>query len=184
MQLPQICCGSCKEAHVRKCFILLGVSTFCVLLAGVAFAQHDVKKYPSCQHCGMNREAFAYSRMLIEYTDGTAVGTCSIRCAAVDLALNRGKTLKAIMVGDYNSKALIDARKAIWVIGGKKTGVMTERAKWAFGQETDAERFIAENGGKIASYDVAMKAAYKDLDVDTKKMIREKKKSGKMEHKQ
>jgi copper chaperone NosL len=184
-QLPQICCGSCKEAHMRKgkCFILFGISMCFIFLAGVAFAQHDAKKYPSCQHCGMNREAFAYSRMLIEYTDGTIVGTCSIRCAAVDLALNSDKTLKAIMVGDYNSKALIDARKAIWVMGGKKTGVMTEKAKWAFAQKSDAERFIAENGGKITSYDAAMKAAYKDLDVDTKKMIREKKKSGKMEHK-
>jgi copper chaperone NosL len=168
---------------VRRFLVLLATAVCYLSMAGMAFAQEDVKKYPSCKHCGMDRGAFAYSRMLIEYTDGTAVGTCSIRCAAVDLALNKGKTLKAIMVGDYNSKALIDARKAIWVIGGKKTGVMAERAKWAFGQETDAERFIAENGGKIASYDVAMKAAYKDLDVDTKKMIREKKKSGKMEHK-
>ena len=168
----------------RRFFVLFVIAAWSLSMIGMASAQDDTKKYPSCQYCGMDREKFAYSRMLIEYTDGTAVGTCSIRCAAVDLALNRGKTLKAIMVGDYNSKALIDARKAIWVIGGKKTGVMTERAKWAFGQETDAERFIAENGGKIASYDVAMKAAYKDLDVDTKKMIREKKKSGKMEHKQ
>jgi len=169
---------------MRRFLVLLATAVCYLSMVGMVFAQDDVKKYPSCKHCGMDRGAFAYSRMLIEYTDGTIVGTCSIRCAALDLALNSDKTLKAIMVGDYNSKALIDARKAIWVIGGKKTGVMTERAKWAFGQETDAERFIAENGGKIASYDVAMKAAYKDLDVDTKKMIREKKKSGKMEHKQ
>lgn len=36
------------------------------------------------------------------------------------------------MVGDYNTKRLIDAEKAVWVIGGGKQGVMTKRAKWAF----------------------------------------------------
>ncbi len=157
---------------------------FCVLLAGVAFAQDDLKKYPSCQHCGMDRKFFAHSRMLIQYTEGTIVGTCSIRCAALDLAMNSDKTPKSILVGDYNSKLLVDARKAIWVIGGKKSGVMTENAKWAFAQKADAKKIIVENGGTIIGYDAAMKAAYRDLDPDTKKMIREKKKAGKMEGKQ
>ena len=166
---------------MRRFFVLLAIAVCFFSVAGMVSAQDDVKKYPSCKHCGMDREAFAYSRMLIEYTDGTTTGTCSIRCAAVDLAVNTDKTPKAVMVGDYNSKALLDAKKAVWVAGGNKMGVMTGNAKWAFAQKRDAEQFIAENGGKITNYDAALKAAYKDLDPDTKKMIREKGKKRKTE---
>jgi copper chaperone NosL len=90
---------------------------------------------------------------------------------------------KAVMVGDYNTKALIDAEKATWVLGGSKMGVMTRNAKWAFLQKGDAEKFIGQNGGKIFSYDEAMKAAYEDMYADTK-MIRDKRKMRMMEQKQ
>ena len=158
---------------MRKTLILF-IALVCVLsVTATALAQDDVKKYPSCKYCGMDREKFAHSRMLIEYTDGTVVGTCSIHCAAVDLALNIDKTPKAVLVGDYNTKALIDAEKATWVLGGSKMGVMTRNAKWAFLQKGDAEKFIGQNGGKPATYDDAMKASYEDMYADTK-MIRDK----------
>ncbi len=133
------------------------------------------KKISSCKYCGMDREKFARSRMLIEYSDGTFVGTCSLHCVAVDLALNIDKTPKSIMVGDYAGGALIDSEKAAWVLGGSKMGVMTRNAKWAFAQQEDAVKFIKENGGKLATYDEAMKSAYEDMYADTK-MIREKRK--------
>jgi nitrous oxide reductase accessory protein NosL len=103
----------------------LGLFTGMLVLAE---AQEDVQKHPSCKYCGMNRQQFAHSRVFIEYDDASTVGTCSIHCAAVDLAINIDKMPKAIQVGDYNSKALIDAEKASWVIGGSKMGVMTKRA--------------------------------------------------------
>ena len=156
-------------------FFLTGMFAF-------AEAQEDIQKHSSCKYCGMNRQQFAHSRVLIEYDDASTVGTCSIHCAAVDLAINIDKTPKAIQVGEYNSKALIDAEKASWVIGGSKMGVMTKRAKWAFDKKEDAEKFIKENGGENATFDVAMKAAYEDMYQDTK-MIREKRKMMKMQHK-
>ena len=57
--------------------------------------------------------------------------------------------------------------------------VMTKRAKWAFEKKDDAEAFIKENGGTLAAFDEAMKAAYEDMYTDTK-MIREKRKMMKM----
>jgi nitrous oxide reductase accessory protein NosL len=156
-----------------------------VLGAVAVFAQgDDVAQQPSCKYCGMDRKMFGHSRMLIEYDDGTTVGTCSIHCVAVDLALNIDKTPKAIMVGDMNTKALVDAEKASWVIGGDKPGVMTKRAKWAFAKQEDAEKFMKEHGGTAASFDEAMKAAYEDMYQDTK-MIRERrmmKRQGGMGH--
>ncbi|HTZ39428.1 MAG TPA: nitrous oxide reductase accessory protein NosL [Syntrophales bacterium] len=166
-----------KKIMLFACLIFLVTA-----LTAAALAQDDVKKTASCKYCGMDREKFAHSRMLIEYTDGKAVGTCSIHCAAVEFALTIDKTPKAIMVGDYNTKMLIDAEKATWVIGGSKMGVMTRNAKWAFAQKGDAEKFIAQNGGKLATYDDAMKAAYEDMYADTK-MIRDRRTKMMMEHK-
>ena len=152
----------------------------------LAQVQEDISKHSSCKYCGMDREKFAHSRMLVQYDDGSSIGTCSIHCLAVDLALNIDKTPKSIQVGDYATKHLIDAEKAFWVIGGSKMGVMTKRAKWAFSQKDDAEKFIKENGGATATFDGAMKAAYEDMYSDTK-MIRErrqmKRMQPKMEHK-
>ncbi len=67
---------------------------------------------------------------------------------------------------------------------GSKPGVMTKNAKWAFANKADAEKFRQENGGRIARFDEALEAAYKDLADDTK-MIRERRKMMKdemMEH--
>jgi len=107
----------------------------CLALTTLAFAQEDVAKHPSCKYCGMDREKFAFSRLLIEYEDGSSVGTCSIHCTAIDLATNIDKTPKTIWVGDFKTKNLINAETAFWVIGGTKMGVMTKNAKWAFARD-------------------------------------------------
>ena len=145
------------------------------LSAGFCLAQDDVAKQASCKYCGMDRKTFAHSRMLVTYEDGSTMGTCSLHCTAVELALNIDKTPKSIEVGDFKTKKLIDAEKAFWVIGGSKPGVMTKRAKWAFESKADADAFIKENGGKPASFDEAIKASYEDMYADTK-MIRDKRK--------
>lgn len=155
------------------CCVLIA---FCLLTGGALWAlDNDVKEIPTCKYCGMNREMFAHSRMLIEYGDGTIVGTCSLHCVSVDLALNLDKAPKVIQVGDYGQKGLISAETAVWIIGGKKQGVMTRNAKWAFANKADAEKFRQENDGRIAGFDEALEAAYKDLADDTK-MIRERRK--------
>ena len=167
---------------MKKAGVVLLVALFAVTLT--VFAQgDDVKQHPSCKYCGMDREKFGHSRMLIEYDDGTSVGTCSLHCMSVELAMTIDKTPKAIMVGDMGTKKLIDAEKASWTVGGNKMGVMTSRPKWAFEKKDDAEKFIKENGGAISSFDEAIKLAYEDMYQDTK-MIREKRKMKKtgMEH--
>ena len=165
-----------------KKFTLLIALALCFLLAGIALGQEDIKKHASCKFCGMDRERYGHSRVLIEYDDGTTEGTCSLHCMAIDLALNIDKTPKALLVGDYNTKELIDAEKSFWVVGGNKMGVMTKRAKWAFEKKDDAEKFVRENGGSLATFDEAIKLAYEDMYSDTK-MIRDRRKMKKMEMK-
>jgi copper chaperone NosL len=163
----------------KRVIILLSLVALIFGTVLLAFG-NDIKQTPSCKYCGMNREMFAHSRMVIEYEDGTAMGTCSLHCAIVDLALNLDKNPKAILVGDYGTKALIDAEKAIWIIGGNKPGVMTKNAKWAFAKKEDAEKFKQEQGGRLASFDEAVEAAHQDLYNDTK-MIRERRKMRRMQ---
>jgi copper chaperone NosL len=150
-------------------------------IAGLSIAQDDIKNHPSCKYCGMDREKFSHSRFYVEFEGGSTEGTCSIHCAAIDFALNIDKIPKTMSVGDYNTKKLVNAERAVWVIGGNKPGVMTRRAKWAFGNKEDAEKFIAENAGQLATFDQTFKAAYEDMYNDTK-MIQERRKMRRMEH--
>ena len=150
---------------------------FAVLVAGTlsVFAQDDIKLATSCKYCGMDREKFSHSRMLIQYDDGTTAATCSLHCAAVDPALTIDKTRAAIKVADFGTKKPVDAEKAVWVVGGSKPGVMTRRPKWAVENKADVDAFIRENGSARASFEEAVKLAYEDIYQDTK-MIREKRK--------
>ncbi len=167
---------------MRKLYSLIILVVLSFSFGAIVYAQDDIKKHPSCKYCGMDREKFSHSRMFIEYSDGMTEGTCSLHCIAIDFAIHIDKTPKAIGVGDYSTKKLIDAEKAFWVIGGSKMGVMSRRAKWAFEKKEDAEKFVKENGGEMATFDDAMKAAYEDMYQDTK-MIRERRKMRKMEQK-
>ena len=170
-----------KKGFLVAC--LVTVSALMVLAVAAQVVPPDIQKYPSCKYCGMDRQKFASSRMLIEYEDGSGFGSCSIHCLAVDLAQSIDKTPKVIQVADYNTKNLGDAEKAHWVIGGKKPGVMTKRAKWAFASDKDAQAFIKENEGQPASFDEAMKASYEDMYADTK-MIRERRAKKRMMEKE
>ena len=138
-----------------------------------AAAAEDQVAHPSCQYCGMDRTKFAHSRALITYDDGTAVGTCSLHCAAIDMSLKIDKAPVSIQVADYGTKELIDAEAAHWVIGGDKPGVMTRRAKWAFASQEAADAFIASHGGDTQAFEGAVKAAFEDMYADLQ-MIRKK----------
>lgn len=132
-------------------------------VGSVAESVHaDVKSYQACPHCGMDREKFAYSRMLITYSDGSSTGVCSIHCAATELKASKGKTVKVVEVADLNSKKLVEAEKAVWVIGGSRKGAMTRVPKWAFAKREDAAAFIGTYGGRLATYKEALTLAEKE----------------------
>lgn len=124
--------------------------------AQTASKHADVRQHADCKHCGMNREAFSSSRMLVTYNDGTSVGTCSIACLATELKAGKDKKVKSVQVGDYDRRTLIDAKKATWVIGGDQPGVMAPVATWAFGDKAAAQTFVKRHGGRLASYKEAL----------------------------
>jgi nitrous oxide reductase accessory protein NosL len=142
--------------------IILAIALFSLHGAAVS-AQDDITAHRSCIHCGMDRKAYGFSRMLVQYEDGKETGVCSLRCAVVELDASPGHRVKTILVADRDSRVLINANQAVWVIGGTKRGVMTARPKWAFSTRGAAEAFVEDYGGTITTWDNALSAAREDL---------------------
>lgn len=146
---------------------------FCFVLAGVScahLAKNDVSLHQSCEQCGMDRGKFDFSRMVIDYEEGTSAAVCSLRCAAQDMADNVDKTPKSIKVADLNSRLLIDGVKAFWVVGGSKRGVMSRQGKWAFENKNDAENFMKTNQGRMVSFEEALEITYDEMPSVTKEL--------------
>lgn len=135
-----------------------------ILFAFSTLSAADTDDNPkACKQCGMDSTTFDRNGMLIVYADGTSVAVCSIHCAAAEMKQNRDRQVKLLMVADYTTLLLTDAKAATWVIGGKKEGVMSSVAKWAFASEKDAREFVQENGGKMTLFDQAMKASEEEV---------------------
>jgi len=129
-------------------------------LGTVCLASDKVEAPEACVQCGMDRTKFGHSRMVVTYSDGSNAGTCSLNCVVTDLLKSKGKTAKSFQVADYNTRKLIDAKTAFWVIGGSKKGVMTAVAKWAFTTKSAAQSFVDSNGGTITDWETALLAAH------------------------
>lgn len=148
-----------KLKHAVICLITLAL--LCITVA-VVMAENDIDEFRSCNHCGMDRKIYGYSRMLIMYENGSRIGTCSLHCAVVEMNEHKAGAVKSLLVADRNSHVLIDAEKAFWVIGGSKRGVMTLKPKWAFATKDAAQSFVESKGGKIISWEAALLAARDD----------------------
>ena len=62
----------------------------------------------------------------------------------------------------------IDARKAYYVIGGRRQGGMGEAEAVPFGEASQAQRFAAENGGRVVAF-AAMPEAFVLRDEEARK---------------
>ncbi len=127
----------------------------------------EFKKYPRCPYCGMDRKMWSHTRHLIQYDDGTAEGTCSIRCVAVAFAINLDRGPKKIWVGDAGAdakvKPLVEVEKATYIIDPTKMGTMTKVRKWAYADAAKAKA----TGAKTVGFDEALAEAYKSLGADS-----------------
>jgi nitrous oxide reductase accessory protein NosL len=132
--------------------------------------ENDIEKYAKCPYCGMDRKQYHHSRMLVQYSDDLADGTCSIHCAAISLSLNVDREPKAIYVGDNASaaetKPLVEVDKAKFLIGSSMKGVMTKRSKVAYSNDEALKASQTANGGEVGNFDAALLAAYTDMAQD------------------
>jgi len=131
---------------------------------------NDIEKYAKCPYCGMDRKQYHHSRMLVQYSDDLADGTCSLHCTAISLSLNVDREPKAIWVGDNAApgdiKPLVEVDKATFLIGSKIPGVMTANSKVAYGTEDAAKAAQAAQGGELVKFDQALLTAYTDMSKD------------------
>jgi copper chaperone NosL len=164
---------------MRKPLIVILAALFFLSAGFPVLSAEDIQMHPRCKYCGMDRSHYSHGRMLIEYEDGSSSGTCSIYCAALDMAANIEKEPVTIRVADFVTHVLIDAENALWVIGGNFAGVMTQRAKWAFKKKEDALTYTKRNGGQIVDFEEALKATYEDMHKDSR-LIRSKRKIQRM----
>lgn len=136
--------------------------------------ENDIAKYAKCPYCGMDRNKFHHSRMLIQYSDDLADGVCSIHCAAISLSLNVDRDPKMMWVGDNAApgevKPLVEVDKAWFLIGSKIPGVMTASSKVAYASEEAAKAAQATHGGEIVRFDQALLLAYTDMSKDVSRI--------------
>jgi len=124
-----------------------------LLLCATVGAAEPAEHEKECRQCGMNLDTSAQTMMLVSYVDGTVSKLCSLRCAVDEMDHHKGKQVKSLLVADYKTGDLIDARTASWVVGGRRNGGMNSPAKWAFARKEDAETFARENGGEQSTFD-------------------------------
>ncbi len=92
---------------MKKCYVFGKMALIIAVLMTVPFfvmagdtpaGNEDVTKHPECPYCGMDREKFAYSRVYVEYDDGSNAGTCSFAlCGDGPMALKIDKTPKSLI---------------------------------------------------------------------------------------
>ncbi len=121
-----------------------------------------------CAICGMNLKMF--------YKTSYIAGDrqyCSIRCLVADIKNNK-IDLDSVKVIDVNSQKPILAKDAYFVIGSDIKGTMSRVSKLAFKSRDEAEKFIKEHGGKLATFQEVLKEAKASLDSDNS-MVKAKK---------
>jgi copper chaperone NosL len=136
--------------------------------------ENDIEKYPKCPYCGMDRKQYHHSRMLIQYSDDLADGTCSLHCSAISLSLNVDREPKALWVGDNAAAGdinpLVEVDKATFLVGSKIPGVMTANSKVAYGTEDAAKAAQVAQGGELVKFDQALLVAYTDMSKDVSRI--------------
>lgn len=152
---------SVKKGFAMKRNILWGVLMVAGLVAGYAVLDAaDLRNYPACHSCGASRKECGHSRMVVEYVDGTKRADCSLHCVADSLLTQPSRQPKRFQVADYDSRRLIDADKAHWVLYDNRSQCRGSTAELAFSDQRDADRFVSRYGGKVVDFDGALKIAY------------------------
>lgn len=111
--------------------------------------------------CGMNLVMF-YKTNHSAILDGKVRQYCSIHCLSEDLMIKK-LPLQDIKVVDVKTLKFIDVKDAFYVVGSGQKGTMSMTSKYAFSSKKDAYGFVKMYGGKVVSFDDAIKLALEDF---------------------
>ncbi len=166
--------------HLKGCVLVTSVSRFSTIVLMVVFIAsctnkkdsspfaHPIKNPPSftehvrCDNCGMDRNKYARTRYVFDSKKGRFY-TCSIACLVV-LCIKKDVSPENIKVAEYlRPTNMIDAEKAIYVVGSKAKGTMTKISKIAFSDKQKAMKFTRKYGGKIAYFQDVLKITKEEV---------------------
>lgn len=147
---------------MKKIFVIFTLAIMSSLIFVYA-VQAEEQKY--CPLCSMNLKMFWRTTHWFTFSDGTRTGYCSIHCAST-VYQKRALEIDRWEVADYDSKKLIDARKAHFLIGSDLPGTMTPVSKLAFASLDVAKRYQKKHGGTIGTSENALKRALEDRGED------------------
>jgi hypothetical protein len=146
--------------------LLLSLALAVPATAQVRSARPDVQEHPECTLCGMDRETFADTRHLLEYEDGTQVGTCSGFPAPT-------RVLAADLSGKGPVPPLREVRYLTYALDPSKGGTMSPRSKQAYLKRADAVASLGEGGRPIGFAEAAREALAEVVDMMTAGLVRE-----------
>lgn len=159
----------------RSLLTIMALSlSLCLFVGAQAGAQAEEQKY--CPLCSMNLKMFWRTNHWLTFSDGTRTGYCSLHCAAL-VYKQRAPEIDCWEVVDYQTKTLIDAHTAHFLIGSDLSGTMTAVSKLAFASLDVARNYQKDHGGTIGTFDDALKRTLEGLGED---MAMIKKKMAKM----
>jgi hypothetical protein len=119
-------------------------------------AKKDGEK--SAHECGMCKmdTAKSQTRIIINLKDKTVIEACCLGCGN-HLYNKNLANVESIQIYDYESKQMVDALKASFVIKSKKE---PKRSMWpyaiAFADKSKAEAFVAKHQGEITDFNGAV----------------------------
>ena len=126
------------------------------------------KDKTDCITCGMKLPMF-YKTNHASHLNGKDRQYCSIHCLAEEKNI-KNMPIKDFRVVDVKSLKFIDATKAFYVVGSKKSATMSKISKYAFENKKDAVVFSKRYGGKVVNFEEALKTAMKDFNKPKNKM--------------
>lgn len=134
-----------------------------LVLAAVLFSLviAESKKRPDCYVCGMWIDQHMKTRHVVIMKNNESHQFCSFACMVTFVKEHRTK-IKQIRAADFETKNLIDAKKAFYVEGGDIPGVMSRVSRIAFATKEAAEKYVKVHGGTIISFDEAFAHQEKD----------------------
>ncbi len=141
------------------CFLLFTV------LSLAAFTTSFAEEKKWCPLCSMNLKMFWKTNHRLTLSSDQRIGCCSIHCASL-VYKDKAADIDKWEVVDYETNELVDAKKAHFLIGSDLPGTMTATSKLAFSSLDTAKQHQRKHGGRIGTFDDALKKALTDLGAD------------------
>jgi len=133
------------------------------LLIAVFYTGSRAGEREECAVCGMYIDLYQRTRHAISFNDGTTKLTCGLACAAKVIVQNEDK-IYGVRVADFLTGKFLAADKAYYLEGSDVPGVMTYTSRIAFTSKAQARSFQKKHGGRIITFDQALKHQREDTE--------------------